>query len=55
MPVAPLGSFEEADFLAHEVPDVHIPAGLSCGRPASSDETGMVWYKRTSVGRKESM
>ncbi len=28
MSVAPLGSFEEADYLAHEVPDVHIPAGL---------------------------
>ena len=110
MSVAPLGSFEEADYLAHEVPDVHIPAdvldamqraavgpgdrpaagrgpapgrapagqwgaaggrgagrgprcgrcwprpaGLSCGRPAFSDETGIVRYKRTSVGRKESM
>jgi methionine synthase I (cobalamin-dependent)/5,10-methylenetetrahydrofolate reductase len=28
MSVAPLGSFQEADYLAHEVPDVHIPAGL---------------------------
>jgi methionine synthase / methylenetetrahydrofolate reductase(NADPH) len=25
--VAPLRSFEEAEYLAHEVPDVNIPAG----------------------------
>jgi methionine synthase I (cobalamin-dependent)/5,10-methylenetetrahydrofolate reductase len=28
MSVAPLGSFQEADYLAHEVPDVHIPDGV---------------------------
>jgi len=28
MAVAPLGSFAEADYLAHEVPDVHLPAGV---------------------------
>jgi methionine synthase / methylenetetrahydrofolate reductase(NADPH) len=44
MSVAPLGSFEEADYLAHEVPDVHIPAGVldamqRAGRPAR--ETGL--------------
>ena len=27
MSVSPLRSFEEADYLAHEVPEVHIPAG----------------------------
>ena len=42
--VAPLGSFQEADYLAHEVPDVHIPVGVlqamqSAGRPAR--ETGL--------------
>jgi len=44
MSVAPLGSFEEADYLAHEVPDVHIPAGVlaamqRAGR--SARETGL--------------
>lgn len=44
MSVAPLGSFQEADYLAHEVPDVHIPADVlqamqSAGRPAR--ETGL--------------
>jgi methionine synthase / methylenetetrahydrofolate reductase (NADH) len=43
MSVAPLGSFQEADYLAHEVPDVHIPADVlramqQAGRPAR--ETG---------------
>jgi methionine synthase I (cobalamin-dependent)/5,10-methylenetetrahydrofolate reductase len=28
MSVAPLRSFQEADYLAHEVPDVHIPADV---------------------------
>jgi homocysteine S-methyltransferase len=42
--VAPLGSFQEADYLAHEVPDVHIPAGTlraleQAGR--SARETGL--------------
>jgi len=44
MSVAPLGSFAEADYLAHEVPDVHIPAGVlaamqRAGR--SARETGL--------------
>ncbi|HEY9244233.1 MAG TPA: bifunctional homocysteine S-methyltransferase/methylenetetrahydrofolate reductase [Streptosporangiaceae bacterium] len=44
MSVAPLGSFAEADYLAHEVPDVHIPAGVlsamqQAGRAAR--ETGL--------------
>ena len=44
MSVAPLGSFEEADYLAHEVPDVHIPADVlgamqQAGR--SARETGL--------------
>jgi 5,10-methylenetetrahydrofolate reductase len=44
MSVAPLGSFEEADYLAHEVPDVHIPADVldamqRAGR--SARETGL--------------
>ena len=43
MSVAPLGSFAEADYLAHEVPDVHIPADVlgamqQAGR--SARETG---------------
>jgi methionine synthase / methylenetetrahydrofolate reductase (NADH) len=43
MSVAPLGSFQEADYLAHEVPDVHIPADvLSAMQQAgrSARETG---------------
>ena len=44
MSVAPLGSFAEADYLAHEVPDVHIPADVldamqRAGR--SARETGL--------------
>ncbi len=44
MSVAPLGSFEEADYLAHEVPDVHIPEDVlgamqRAGR--SARETGL--------------
>jgi methionine synthase / methylenetetrahydrofolate reductase (NADH) len=44
MSLAPLGSFQEADYLAHEVPDVHIPdevlgAMQQAGRPAR--ETGL--------------
>ena len=44
MSVAPLGSFEEADYLAHEVPDVHVPADVldamqRAGR--SARETGL--------------
>jgi hypothetical protein len=43
--VAPLRSFEEADYLAHEVPDVTIPAGTlrameRAGRGAAR-ETGL--------------
>jgi methionine synthase I (cobalamin-dependent)/5,10-methylenetetrahydrofolate reductase len=43
--VAPLRSFEEADYLAHEVPDVTIPAetlrAMECAGRGAARETGL--------------
>ena len=43
--VAPLRSFEEADYLAHEVPEVNIPPGtlraMERAGPRAARETGL--------------
>jgi methionine synthase / methylenetetrahydrofolate reductase(NADPH) len=43
--ITPLRSFEEADYLAHEVPDVNMPAAtlraMECAGQAAARATGL--------------